>query len=271
MSEKKIKEVITNDNISLLRKYQLVTLEILLEVDRICRKNNITYWIDAGTLLGAIRHGGFIPWDDDIDICIPRNDYNRFRKVIKEELNEIFIEEDKYSKNWVNSNCNYKFNWMKIYYLKYFKSNDILEDKEVRGTYIDIFPVDEVNKSMVNSKINRNLSKILSMSIKNNNSLKNKIRNLIQNLRFENLWIMKSRYLVMRNKAKYVIYGIETPFIDIKNLHKIQDLFPLKEIEFEGYKFYAPNNYDKYLTNLYGDYMKEEKYPPHNNNLRIEI
>ena len=69
-----------------LRACQLKQLSILEEIDRICQKHQIGYWLDGGTLLGAVRHGGFIPWDDDIDIAIPRTDYERFREVAKMEF-----------------------------------------------------------------------------------------------------------------------------------------------------------------------------------------
>ena len=68
---------------SILRRAQLRELEILIEVDKICRKHNIEYFLDWGTLLGAVRHGGFIPWDDDIDISVRRKDYSRLCKVLK--------------------------------------------------------------------------------------------------------------------------------------------------------------------------------------------
>ena len=71
-------KAIYNPEGSTLRKAQLRMLEILGHVDRVCRENNITWWMDYGTLLGAVRHGGFIPWDDDTDICMPIEDYKRF-------------------------------------------------------------------------------------------------------------------------------------------------------------------------------------------------
>ena len=82
----------------MLRNVQLVQLEIAKEVKRICEQNNISYFMDGGTLLGAVRHKGFIPWDDDIDVCMPPADYQKFIKIFKND-NKYFlqtIETDKY-------------------------------------------------------------------------------------------------------------------------------------------------------------------------------
>ena len=70
-----------------LRKLQMIELEMLLEIDRICRKHNIEYFLSSGSLLGAVRHGGFIPWDDDLDIYMMRKEYERFLDICRTELN----------------------------------------------------------------------------------------------------------------------------------------------------------------------------------------
>ena len=87
---------------------QKVMLEILVEIHRICVENDITYWLEAGTLLGAIRHKGFIPWDDDCDVSMPRKDYERFLQIAQEKLPETMFlqtkETDKeYPLPWANS------------------------------------------------------------------------------------------------------------------------------------------------------------------------
>ncbi|MBR5957646.1 MAG: LicD family protein, partial [Salinivirgaceae bacterium] len=83
---------------SQLRQIQNRELDILIEFDRICRKHNIDYWLDSGTLLGAVRHGGFIPWDDDIDVCVLKKDRKRLRKAMNTSLSQDY-EYSEYGRN----------------------------------------------------------------------------------------------------------------------------------------------------------------------------
>lgn len=120
-----------------LRKVQLVQLEILIEVDRACKENGIRYWLDSGTLLGAVRHKGFIPWDDDLDIAMQRADYDRFL-----ELAPSILGENYFLQHW-NNDPGYPLPWAKVrkkgtIYTEYQFQNL----NSYNGIYIDVFPFD---------------------------------------------------------------------------------------------------------------------------------
>lgn len=123
-----------------LRKLQLIQLEMLCEVDRICRKYNIQYNIIAGTLLGAVRHQGFIPWDDDADVALLRPEYERFREACKTELNQ----EKFYFQDHTNT-VGYRWGYGKLrrkntLFMREHQENMPYE----QGVFIDVFPLDNV-------------------------------------------------------------------------------------------------------------------------------
>ena len=126
-----------------LRQLQLIELELLLEADRICKKCGIHYNIIAGTMLGAVRHGGFIPWDDDVDIALLRPEYQRFREACKTELNT-----DRYYFQDHTATPGYRWGYGKL------RMRDTLFLREhqehmpyEQGVFIDVFPLDAVPDS----------------------------------------------------------------------------------------------------------------------------
>ncbi|RDY25012.1 LicD family protein [Romboutsia maritimum] len=256
MFRERVNKIIEKEDISVLRKLQLTTLEIMIVIDEICRENNITYWMDAGTLLGAIRHDGFIPWDDDCDICMPRKDYEKFIKIVEGKLPDGLKYENKDSKEWSQTDIDIKPSFAKIYYLDYFKGKERGSDLNCRGVFIDIFPMDSVVPEMCSKKWARALNTIAYFRNVNPKTTKARIKYYLQQMKIENIWINKCKKLEKNKKATHIVYGIDTPFMENRYLHKKEDIYPLRELNFEGYKFFGPNNYHTYLTIYYGDYMQ---------------
>lgn len=123
-----------------LRRLQLNLLEMLIEIDRICRKYNINYSLDGGTLLGAVRHGGFIPWDDDIDVIMRREEYQKFYKACRKDLDKtrFFLQE-------YRTDRHYRWGYEKLRR----KGTEFVRLgqehlKSVGGIFVDIFVVDNV-------------------------------------------------------------------------------------------------------------------------------
>ena len=233
-----------------LRQAQLVMLEMMKVVDKICRKHDIQYWLDAGTLLGAVRHKGFIPWDDDLDIIMPRGDFNRFIEIAPQELPEdLFLQTRKTDKSiW---------KWIKIRdnYGTFIQKTE--KDKKIKyhqGIFMDIFPFDLVKNGYNISKLFLNRRFQISEKTKKIAWILNPLSTLLVKLiGFERL----KKYFIKThsgNNPRYVTPGID--FTLSFHSFEYDVIFPLKEIDFEGYSFMAPSDPDKYLTTIFGDYMK---------------
>lgn len=230
---------------SKLRDHQMKTLEILNLVKKICDQYKIPFWLEGGTLLGAVRHGGFIPWDDDLDIAIMSNDYKKLLTVLEGTLvYPMVLQTCKTDKSFTLS-------YAKIRNEKYSIAEKSGVDMHwhFKGIYIDIFPMDY--GSIRFNQIGERIIGYSRPSKKWNRDI-NKLKYFYGRLCVKPMIkILRAiRYFTPKNYITYDLCG-GWPLHVNKN-----DIFPLKKIIFEGQEMYAPNNTHKYLEQLYGDYMK---------------
>jgi len=245
-----------------LREAQLIMLDMLKVIDDICRDQNIKYWLDAGTLLGAIRHKGFIPWDDDLDIAMERSDYNKFIEIIKSYKN------DRYQFKCKELDENYEHFYAKLT----DKENYLVEYKgfENDGIFVDIYPFDFYDReTRFYDKVFAQLfsQKKLGMKIfkKYRSGNYNKLYDLIRLFRLAILQLMPLnlvyRWLYRKDATskKYLGYNLNS---GSSERFKTETIFPLKQQNFEDMACYTPNNSHDYLTTFYGSYFElpPEKY-----------
>lgn len=234
---------------SVLRDHQMKMLEILEVVDKICRKHGIKYWLSSGTLLGAIRHGGFIPWDDDLDIEMLKSDYVKLLKILPQEL------PDSLSLQNASTDKNYVAPYAKIRDLntqiKETKHKD--QNYEFKGVYIDVFYLESVSPVFVKiaSRLHGWLYRL----------------SYLRNDRFGVLLSTKRFYYWVLTGVVYPFFRFLSSFFPTDELRQCmgagflgvrvqKELFPLKKVDFEGKSFLGPHDPDRYLRRLYGDYMK---------------
>lgn len=239
-----------NPEESELRRLQMRMLDILIVVDEISRRHDIPYWIEGGTLLGAVRHGGFIPWDDDLDIALMRKDYVKLLKCLKEELpSQYKLQTHETDKN---------------YYLSFAKVRDMnSEIKEIgkydehyayRGIYIDIFSVEPVYPFL--SKVSSYLTYLVRSAVVMECDFVGKSI-LVAGLFALSKWANSLfRFIGWIKSPAFVSlsYGAYSPWKCKKEVFS-----PLSEIEFDGYHFKAPHQIDTYLRSVYGNYMELPK------------
>lgn len=231
-----------NPDGSTLRKQQLRMLEMLQYIDAVCTKHGIRYWLCSGTLLGAVRHGGFIPWDDDMDIEMLRGDYEKFVKVMLLEKNE------KYALQTHETDATYFFPYGKLRdlhsCLKEVHSTD--SDYKYRGIFVDIFVL-ESSSSLFLAKMSRTILFKTQRILKIPNVLGKLMYASLHEILFPIFSFVSAICANGRLRHVHGSYFLRPRYMD--------DIFPLRKLDFEGKSFWVPSNYDHYLNLIYGDYM----------------
>lgn len=233
---------------------KIVMLRILRIVDKICRKEDIPYWVDFGTLIGVIRHSGYIPWDDDIDIVVPRKELKRLEQAFEKYLpDDIFYQTYKTdeARQMFISKIRDKYST--------FEVRDAFKGEHT-GIFIDVFAADYVKKKY-NILFFVKYFYPLACSVNLFWRLVRKSLYPISKPIFKAIGIERLDNFFLRHNAdlqdaKYISYGIGASTIFP---HKKETIFPLKRGIFEGYEVNIPNDSDKCLRNIFGDYMQ---FPP---------
>lgn len=238
-----------NPDGSLLRKDQMELLRMMQVFADICARNNIQWWLSSGTLLGAARHQGFIPWDDDADVVMLRKDYKRLEKILYNMQNEEFVfHTPKTDVEYVNV------------FGKFRKRSGSISTKARRNKYyqwtgigFDIFAIEKTNylsarlASVIYNNV-QHLTSYIKISIIR--------RILIRIIEFLCLGVINPilRLTGMINPKGEYHYMLGTGWA--RHTFYMKDTFPLTTALFEGVEFPVPNNTDAYLANVYGDWRK---------------
>ena len=248
------------------REYQLAQLELVKMVDELCSKLKLTYYIIGGTLLGAVRHGGFIPWDPDIDIAMPREDYEKMREYwLNNPSERYFYQHYSTEKNHISPHALIK---IKNSHVVFGKANTRVKPS-YDGIYLDIFPLDNPpedkklqEKQMKRIKSIRSLIYYKSGHIcSRNNTIVKIIKHLIS------IFLSPISFRYLNKKMDRIMQEYNNPsseyLVSMASHYSYwKQLMPKSmygspiRIDFEGIALSAPAKTDEYLTRLFGDYME---------------
>lgn len=273
--EKKMQKI---DDV-LLKKLEL---NILKNVADFCDRNNLRYYLCGGTLLGAVRHKGFIPWDDDMDIAMPREDYEKFQKLYNGYS-------DRYAVNGIENNEQWHMPFARVEDLNTVLYEHTLKPKYEKGhVFVDVFPIDGIPNNHIAEKIFMLRQKFLGILVnassfcfnpsKHYSDSKSKNISFRNNLRtfFKYLAIMLFSWVNTQNVIRAMNKNAQNyKMTDSKDVgltvfvwnwqfekSSFESFSKRKKFKFENNEFWGPAGFDEYLTRTYGDYMTPP--PPQN-------
>lgn len=249
-----------------LREVQLASLEILKRIDEVCQREDICYWLMYGSLIGAVRHHGFIPWDDDLDIAMPRQDYERFLAYFADHLDELrpLVA--------LHGNEQHKLPFLitRVSDTRYKMIGEYGDEVPDLGTFVDVYPIDgcgsdrdealALKKRCVKSALKFLQAENFLVNNQNNGSIKKQLKKLHASmLGNSNHYIKELLNVAMSNSYESSKYlgCLVWPWDDMFFCH--DSVGSLMRVKFEDIEVPIPSGYEQILTNQYGDYMS---FPP---------
>ena len=265
-----------------IRKTQLVELQILKEFKRICAENNLRYFAIGGTCIGAIRHQGFIPWDDDIDVAMPYEDYRKFLSIANNELRSPYeLYDPRISEHW-------RFNFIKVHDTSttFVEDNCKLYKDRYAGVYIDIMPICGLPKGRIGQWLSKHdvdwklfLNENAHTDASDHPKITGKllfafIRRHQDSGEFDYYAkLIEKKYGIYKfNHSDRVIFAwrrcrsIINRHWNYESVFYYEDFSDSVEVPFEDTTISVPKGYDRYLRMDFGDYMTlppEAKQVPH--------
>lgn len=262
---------------SMMKRAWAAQLVVLREIDRICRQNNLTYFADSGTLLGAVRHKGFVPWDDDMDIAMKRKDYLKFLKIAERELAEEYHimslwTEKEHGTAFARVVNSYEVSYTEERYSKFYGCPYIVG--------IDIFPLDGIPNNEEERNLLLEIMTILSGALVQCREEGEHLEELLKyieellNVKFDREENIERQILILQDRVNQM-YGEEEDeitflpwYLDHRNYHLKREWYDgCVEMPFENISIPVPIGYERVLEALYGDWKKpvrnaqEHEYP----------
>lgn len=252
-----------------LQKLWAAELDLLDRFIEVCKKHGLKFYAAGGTLLGAIRHKGFIPWDDDIDLVMLREDYDKLLEVASGEFSEPYFFQTAFTdKGYFRSHAQLR-NSSTTAMIK----NEALKVPFNQGIFIDIFPIDAIPDNPILAEkqrkklhsINRLLNNDARLPIVHNSSLFSKMKRLAAKIisvfyPHKKQFLKMERLCKMYNSEKTARLGVISFDPNDERMRYSREVFESEvEVTFEGRILPAPKGYDEILTALYGDYMTPKK------------
>lgn len=239
-----------------LRGIQLLYVELLRFVDNVCKKHEINYWLDGGTLLGAVRHGGFIPWDDDVDLTMLRKDYNKLLEVLPLEISKHdYFKENCGLTLLIEGQKNYFSDFKSVYDVddkEGYLNDDNFSFLQIAWlkpyVKIDFFPKDFLETE----KISFFKKNYVSNKYKFNQKVKKG-----EYLFFKKLNEFNDKFGFVLNETPQFADSFDVIPLAPVRIFETSKTFPLNKISFEGYEFNCPNDVDYYLSLIYGKNFRD--------------